>query len=55
MAERYKPKTNFASQIAVQQPFGQAKISQALQVAQQEQKEANEQLFRGLETIGRTA
>ena len=55
MAERYKPKTNYASQIAVQQPFGQAKISQALQVAQQEQKEANEQLFRGLETIGRTA
>lgn len=55
MAERYRPKTNFASQIAVQQPFGQAKISRALQVAQQEQKEANEQLFKGLETIGRTA
>lgn len=53
MAERYKPKVDYVSQIAVQQPFGAQKVARAFEVAQKEEKEANEALFKGAESLGR--
>ena len=53
MAERYKPKVDYVSQIAVQQPFGAQKVARAFEVAQREQEQANEVLFKGAESLGR--